>query len=185
MFNSSELLEALEGDTLGLPPPEPLPDDDKPVPYFLIGDDAFPLKTWMMKPFATCHLSTEERIFNYRLSRARRIVENAFGILANRFQCILSMLQVDPVVAKTIVMACITLHNLMRIRYPGLQNQVLDCEGEEHQLIPGAWRNQGVLDDVANVTAPTQASREAKRQRVYLKHYYSTVGAVSWQRDMI
>jgi len=185
VFNSSELLEALEGETLGLPPPEVLPGDDRPIPYFLIGDDAFALKTWMMKPFSTRNLSLEERIFNYRLSRARRIVENAFGILANRFQCLLTTLQVGPVAAKTLVMACVTLHNLMRIRYPGLQNRALDREGEDHNVIRGAWRDEGVLQDVASVTGPTQASREAKRQRVYLKHYYNNIGAVPWQRDMV
>ena len=74
------------------------------------------------------------------------------------------MLQVGPVAAKTLVMACVTLHNLMRIRYPGLQNQFLDCEGEDHNVIPGAWRDEGVLADLASVTGPTQASREAKAQ---------------------
>ena len=91
-------------------------------------------------------------------------MENAFGILANRFQCLLSMLQLAPVGAKTLVMACMTLHNLMRIRYLGLQNQAL----EDHNVIHGAWRDEGVLEDVASVTGPTQASREAKMQRVYL-----------------
>ena len=90
-----------------------------------------------------------------------------------------------PVAAKTLVMACVTLHNLMRIRYPGLQNQALDHDVEDHNVIRGTWRDDGVLQDVASMTGPTQASREAKRQRVYLKHYYSNIGAVSWQRDMI
>ena len=62
-------------------------------------------------------------------------MENAFGILANRFQCLLTKLQVASVAAKKLVMACITLHNLMRIRYPGLQNQALDREGEDHNVI--------------------------------------------------
>ena len=38
-----------------------------------------------MKPFSHCYMTVEERIFKYRLSRGRRIVENGFGILANRF----------------------------------------------------------------------------------------------------
>ena len=63
--------------------------------------------------------------------------------------------------AKTLVMACVTLHNLMRIHYPGLHNQALDREGEDH-VIRGALRDEGVLEDVASVTGPTQASREAK-----------------------
>lgn len=84
IFSATTLREALEKNTIGLPAPEPLPGDDKPIPFFLVGDDAFPLREWMMKPFPSRNLGRPERIFNYRLSRARRIIENAFGIMASR-----------------------------------------------------------------------------------------------------
>ena len=86
IFRHSGISNALEQDKAGLSPCEQqlLPDGDTDVPYFLIGDDAFALKTWMMKPYSKREMTASERIFNYRLSRARRIVENAFGILANR-----------------------------------------------------------------------------------------------------
>ena len=186
VFNASALKEACESGDIGFPDAEPLPNDDKDMPYFIIGDDAFPLRTWLMKPFSRRNLDDPERIFNYRLSRARRIVENAFGILANRFQCLLTTMRQDPKTVGSIVMACCCLHNLMRLRYPALQNAALDQEDENHQLIPGAWREGANLDDMNQVVGGNIDTREAKKQRHYLKHYYnSEAGSVPWQAQMI
>ncbi len=84
-----------------------LPHDDRNRPYFIIGNDAFALQTLMMKPIGRRSLSVLQRIFNYRLSRARHIMENAFGILGNRFQCLLSILPQDPDTVGSIVLSCI------------------------------------------------------------------------------
>ena len=70
VFNNSEFKEALEVDTLGLPPEEGLSGDEEPISYFLIGDDAYTLRMWMMKPYSAHHLTEAEMTFNYRLSRA-------------------------------------------------------------------------------------------------------------------
>ena len=80
IFNESELLETMESGDIGRPKPRRLPGGNTEVPYFIVGDDAFAIKTWLMKPYSQRQLTREMRIFNYRLSRARRIVENAFGI---------------------------------------------------------------------------------------------------------
>lgn len=39
--------------------------------YLFTGGDAFPLKTWMMKPYPGKFLDERHKIFNYHLSRAR------------------------------------------------------------------------------------------------------------------
>ena len=186
IWNSSELKDTIEDGTIGFPEADTLPGDDRKVPYFIIGDDAFALKPWMMKPFSQRDMTRDERVFNYRLSRARRIVENAFGILAQRFGCLLTKLQQDPHTVERIVVACVCLHNIMRLRYPALQNAALDQEDEEHNVIPGAWRDGVNLDEMHHIRGGNFTSRTAKRQRLYLKAYYnSPVGSVAWQDRMV
>ena len=70
----------------------------------------------MMKQYSLRGMTRPERILNYRLSRARRVVENTFGILANRFQVLLSMMQQQPDTVKLIFTACMLLHNLIRFQ---------------------------------------------------------------------
>jgi hypothetical protein len=187
IYNNSELKELAEDGDLGFPAPDPLPNDYQDVPYFFIGDDAFALRETMMKPYSQRGLDNEERIFNYRISRARRVVENAFGILANRFQVLLTTMQHSPSTIKIIVKACIVLHNLMRTRYPGLQNQQLDrTEDMNHEFIPGAWRQDRNLEDTRTVPGSNTSNKKGKKLRNLLKHWVnSEAGAVPWQDMMI
>ncbi len=90
IFIDSKLKEAIENYVISFPPADPLPNDDRDTPYFIIGDDAFNLRTWMMMPYERHGLPIPGRIFNYQLSRGRQIVENAFGILVNRFSCLIT-----------------------------------------------------------------------------------------------
>lgn len=86
VFNAIEFGQAVENDTLNVLPPSPLPGTNIMMPYFLVGDEIFPLRHNLMRPYSRRNPLTETQcIFNYRLSRARRIIENAFGILSTRY----------------------------------------------------------------------------------------------------
>ena len=67
-----------------------------------------------MKPYNRRNLTDGTRIYNYRNSRARRISENAFGILANRWRIFMSPMLVAPQKVENITLCCIALHNLLR-----------------------------------------------------------------------
>lgn len=85
VFANSTLFQTLESNTLHIPPGKPLPLRNTPVPFVIVGDEAFSLKSYLRKPYPSRNLNQNKRIFIYRLSRARRIVENVFGILTCRF----------------------------------------------------------------------------------------------------
>ena len=87
-FSNSNFCRAFDNGTLGIPEPKFLPKTTaSPLPYVLIGDQAFPLKTNMLRPYPGKNLSDKLALFYYRLSRARRIIEYSFGILAARYAC--------------------------------------------------------------------------------------------------
>ena len=85
VLNNTALFKSLKKKKLGIPPSKQLPNDTKEthVPHVLLGNEAFPFCYDLMQPFARNALTNERCIFNYRLSRARKVVEIAFGVLAN------------------------------------------------------------------------------------------------------
>ena len=83
------------------------------VPYFLVGDEIFPLKDWLMRPYPG-KLDEASNIFNYRLSRARRDIENAFGILVARWRIFRGFIRSSVENVERYVLAALCLHNYLR-----------------------------------------------------------------------
>ena len=86
------------------------------IPYFLIGDSAYPLKSFLLKPFThSTSLSESQKTFNYRLSRARIVVENAFGRLKGRWRRLTKRNDMNVENVPHVVAACCVLHNVCEI----------------------------------------------------------------------
>ncbi|XP_004207024.1 uncharacterized protein LOC101240467 [Hydra vulgaris] len=79
VFNNCSLGYAIENNKLNIPDPEYIGNSEKVLPYVLVDDDAFGLKRHMMKPYPNQNIPLDQKIFNYRLSRARRVIENTFA----------------------------------------------------------------------------------------------------------
>jgi len=123
-FSHCKLGKAIFLDQLDFPNDKPR--NEVMVPYYLVTDDAFPLSKRIMKPYSLRNLIKAELVFSYWLSRARRVVESAFGKLSHKWMAVPRTLMCHPDRAKNIVAACCLLHNYVLRRCP------LDYNINEH-----------------------------------------------------
>jgi len=148
------------------------------LPFYILGDEAFPLQMNIMRPYPGRKTDKEQRVFNYRLSRARRVVENAFGILSNRFRIYHTTINTSVEVADKIVKATVVLHNflIMRKDHSGMPTCSNDVDGEIPAINP--------LDGVA-ATGSNNYSKQAADIRNSLKAYFNGEGSVPWQEARV
>lgn len=117
IFKKSPLGRKVYNGTLNLPPPKCLPGTTTdPQPFVFIGDSAFQIHTNLLRPFPERGLTPRRRVFNYRLSRCRRSVECAFGILCNKWRVFHTPILVEPNFVDLITKTCCALHNFVRKR---------------------------------------------------------------------
>ena len=114
VFANSNLGRSVVNDYFNLLQPKKLYSESEILfPHGFVGDDAFLMRHNLLKPYSSSNLERELLIFDYRLSRAKRIIENTFGILVARFRIfcrsILSCLET----VENITNACVTLHNYL------------------------------------------------------------------------
>eukprot|EP00795_Rhopilema_esculentum_P000876 gene876-10626_t len=96
VFNNSSFGDALNNGNLNIPTDDFLPNTGTRARFCFVPDKAFPLKETIQRPYPGKNLTEKLRIFNYRLYRARRVVENAFGILSGRWRFLRAPIQAQP-----------------------------------------------------------------------------------------
>jgi hypothetical protein len=158
--------------------------------FFLIGDEAFPLSENLMKVYPGQHpKGSKERIFNYRNCRARRIVENIFGLTSSVFRVLSKPKLLEPEKAQLLVMTIACLHNFLR-RSPALAAiytppGTFDYE-ENSPVIEGSWKamsNENMTSLFPIRKIARKPNRKAKEIREELAAYFLSGGRVEWQNE--
>ena len=119
---------------------------------------AFPLIPQIMKRYAQRNLDDKKRMFNYRLSRFRRVTENTFGIWACRFRIFLTRIN-SPEVATGIVLASVTLHNMLRTKSRDTYSLPEFIDKDIQAVRPGTWRRDG-----SSKVTPRQAKQSLHKK---------------------
>ncbi|XP_071652483.1 uncharacterized protein [Temnothorax longispinosus] len=200
VLSRSEFGKALHNGNLNLPKGEAnLPGSRTRTPCFFVGDEAFQLTQNMMRPYPGRNLNVKKKIFNYRLSRARRVIENTFGILVSRWRILRKSITLHPENVDKIILATICLHNFLktvndlrpaehRIYCPP---NFVDTEQEDGTIISGGWRSECSTSNVVEIeriraTNARRSTTLAYKQRDEIADYLLTPeGEVSWQYEYI
>ena len=194
VYANSHLGYAIDNGLLNFPAPNRKGNSNEAFPYVFLADDASGLKTYMMKPYPGTNLQENEKIFNYRLSRGRRVIENTFGIAASRFRIFRKPIiaQVDTV--KLITKAVVVLHNfLMQHRienepYSYCPPNYVDQEGPTG-ITAGAWREDmtenGAMQPINNAGSNNYSKSVKETRRMFTDYLNSCEGAAAWQLDMV
>jgi len=127
IFNKSKMSEQMKNCEY-FPPNCKIPNSEKILPYVYIGDEAFRLDPHMMRPYSKIESRNdcEKKIFNYRLSRARRTTENSFGLLSQVFRVFYTPIPIKPETVDHFILSACCLHNLLRDQY------TLENTSEQH-----------------------------------------------------
>ena len=135
-------------------------------------------------------------VFNYRLSRARRIIENAFGILCKRWRIFRRVISAKPDNAVRIVKAACVLHNYLQQNDNNAAVQerqycppgYVDTYDSDGVLIPGKWREDGVSvgfvvgsSQRPNGTSNKHSRAAAEVRNAFANYFVSSVGEIEWQ----
>ncbi|XP_041354370.1 protein ALP1-like [Gigantopelta aegis] len=117
VFANTELGESLNpSNRLNLPPAEIIEGAEHlgAMPYVVVGDEPFPQQQHVMRPYPGKQYTMDHHAYNYRHSRARRIVECAFGILATRWRVFYTKMAIYPENVESVVQGTVILHNMLR-----------------------------------------------------------------------
>ena len=173
VFRDSKFYSAMANSQLGLPGPRSIKGfESEKLPYVIVGDEAFGLSNHIMRPYGRNALTTKKKIFNYKLSRARRYVECSFGILGNKWRIFHRPLNVDISPAEDIVKAACVLHN-----YVGSKD---GCEFNDTLTI------EGVTPLRHSHAMSSRGSRDALSIREKFADYFMTLeGSFPWQHSKV
>ncbi|KAL3245486.1 hypothetical protein MRX96_046902 [Rhipicephalus microplus] len=154
-------------------------------PLCLVGDAAFPLRTYLMRPYPGRKLDDRKKVFNYRLSRARRCIENAFGILVSRWWVFLGTVQGAPELLHNMIQAAVCLHNFLMEDTAYCPDEYSDtlCGETVHD---GEWRH--TVTEIGTKTVPSNnrptSAAMAMRDEV-ADYFMSPEGSLPWQLKVV
>ena len=140
----------------------------------------------MMRPYPGRNLPQPQAVYNYRLSRARRVIENSFGILASRWRIFRRPIIATPDRVVSFTKAAIALHNFLQVTELSAYcpTGFLDAEDGNGNVVEGTWREEPAaqgLEHIRRMGSNRHSQTTATIRDSFKVYFSSPTGEVSWQ----
>ena len=195
-MKSSDLYHGIQ--SFNIPNPTPLPktgdpcwdEDEYPdIPYMIVGDEAFQLANYMMKPYSTSRQTNKWCLTIVCLAFA--VSENAFVIFVSRFRTFLSRINLKNLSSiNNVILAGVVLHNMLceKSHASYMPTEYMDREDQNTgEVICGQWRESvpnSFLEQGPTVLG-CRGTRRAGEIRNTLNDFFNGPGALSWQENIL
>jgi len=187
----SELGKALRENRLSIPQENrTLLGSNYTTPCYFVGDEAFQLSSNMMRPYSGRNLEDSKSIFNYRLSRARRIIENTFGILVHRWQFLKKSVGFHPDATIKCVLAAICLHNYI-MKNKNSRSAYCEQSLSNHNNEPDEnnrsqnLNGRNAVNDISFIDFQMGVQNGSCVRNTLRNYFITPEGEVPWQYDSI
>ena len=140
------------------------------IPPLIRGDSAFPFESFLLKPYSNAVMTKEQRFFKYRLSRARMVVEGAYGQLKGRWHLLLKKSEGNLYQTKIAVLSCMVLHTIC------LQNKDVMLPQLDLTIDPSTMekRDRATVCDVLLLTNSHKATGPHKNEAAKIRQVITT-----------
>ena len=135
-----------------------------------------------MKPYSHRNLDDKKLLFNYRVSRYRRVTENAFCILSCRFRLFLARACLSPDTAVDLILAAVTLHNMLRT---GIHTHPQKSLMKKLISKPRSDASSNMFMSLKSGRQNNRSSKNAEEMQDGLAEYFYGPWAVSWQWGLL
>lgn len=147
----------------------------------------------MQRPYPGHGISESQRVFNYCLSRARRVIENAFGVLRARWGVFSHTINASVETAVSVTKAPLCLHNFLRQTDSAgyCPNGYCDSEDSSGEIKPCQWRKEvpregsGAIRNMLPLRGRRKSSPAIEVRNALKDYFLSDKGQVPWQLDYV
>ena len=152
------------------------------IPINIVGDSAYPIHTWLVKPFGdNPNLTPQQKCFHYRLSRACIAVKTAFGHLKARWRRLMKRNDKITEHIPIVILACCILHSLCEVHGEVFNEVWLQNDSEYQQptspSLSTTSMGHSLAQDIRNTLMQYFYSQA---QYIYFFQYHYTTKNGKW-----